>query len=69
MFGKNEYGAKVTNLFVEIKMIELASLDLMTNDPSLGSWAFFIVIITVSLMIWRIGGTIRDVYKPRKSAS
>ncbi len=50
-------------------MIELASLGLMTNDPSLGGWAFFIVIITVSLMIWRIGGTIRDVYKPRKSAS
>ena len=46
-------------------MNELASLDLMTNDPSLGGWAFFIVIITVGLMIWRIGGTIRDVYESR----
>ena len=45
-------------------MIELASLELMTNDPSLGGWAFFIVIITVILMIWRIGATIRDVYEP-----
>jgi hypothetical protein len=46
-------------------MTELASLDLMTNDPSLGGWAFIVVIITVGFVIWRIGGTIRDVYEPR----
>jgi hypothetical protein len=64
MFGINEYDTNRVRV-VWIRMIELASVGLMSHDPSWGV-GMLIVIFTVGLMIWRIGRSMRGAWERAK---